>query len=63
MPDRDDANRLPTLGQLIEDPVDANPKREQTAQPAAEHVTSGRFALEQAEGILDRIDQRPIEFE
>lgn len=49
--------------ELIQDSVGADPQRVQTAQFASECMPSSRFALEQAQRILDRVDQRPVEFE
>jgi hypothetical protein len=58
-----DADGLIILGQLIKDPISTNPQRVQTAQSASERMPSSRFALKQAQRILNRIDQRPVEFE
>lgn len=51
------------IGQLVENPVCANPQRVQTAQFASECIASMRFSLQQAQCVLDRVYQRPVEFE
>ena len=63
MSDGGDANGLPAVGQLIEDPVGADTQRIDPVQFASKGVASLRFALKKAKRILDRIDQRPVEFE
>ncbi len=59
MTDRRDADRLPLVGHLVEDPVCPDPKRAEAAEPAAQGVSRQGLALKQAEGIIDRVDQRP----
>lgn len=63
MPDGGNANRLPVVGQLVEDSVGANPQRVQAAKLAAERVTGLRLALQQAQRILDSVDQRPAQLQ
>lgn len=63
MADRGDADSLLTLGQLVEDSIGADPQGAQASQSASERVSGIRFALEQAESVLDRVDQGPVEFE
>lgn len=58
-----DANRLPASGELVEDPVGANPQRVQPAELPPQSVTCFRLALEQAERVLDGVDQGPAELE
>ena len=66
--DRSVANRRNThrsslIGQLVEDPVRPHPQRIQAAQPSSQWIPRLRFTLEQAQDILDCIDQRPPELE
>jgi hypothetical protein len=42
--DRGDANRLPAIGELIEDAVGVDPQRVQAAQPAPQRVPQPRLA-------------------
>jgi hypothetical protein len=55
MADGGDADGLRVVGQLVEDPVGADPQRVEAAEVAAKCVAGERLALEQAEGILDRV--------
>ena len=59
MTDRGDPDRLSFVGHLVEDPVDADPQRIKAAKPSSERVARKRIALQQAERVLDRVDQRP----
>lgn len=63
MANRRDSNSLPTVSQLIENPVRADPKRVQASEFSAQRVADKRVALEQGKRILDRIDQRPAQVE
>jgi len=63
MADSSDTNCLLSIGQLVKDSVSANTQRVQPTQLAAECVSGSRFALEQSQRILDRVDQLPVEFE
>lgn len=63
MADRSDANRFSAVGQLVEDSISADPQRVQAAELPPQGVAGERVALEQAESILDRIDQRPRQLE
>jgi hypothetical protein len=63
MADGGDANRPAPIGQLIEDPVRADSQRVQAAEPPPERVPCLRVALQQPQGVLDRVDQRPAELE
>lgn len=63
MPDGGYADGLSGVGQLIENPVGAHPQRVQTEELASQGVPGSGFSLEQAQRILDRIDQRPVELE
>ena len=63
MMDCGDANRLSAIGQLIENPVRADPERVQAAELSPQGIASERIALEQVEGILDCIYQRPAQLE
>lgn len=57
-----DANGLLGVGELIEDPVGADSQRAKASQFAAKSVPGARIALKQAKCILDRVNQRPVEF-
>jgi hypothetical protein len=61
--DRGDANGLIVIGQLIDNAVGADSQRTQHSQPTAQLVSCSGVALEQAEGALDGVDQRPVEVE
>jgi hypothetical protein len=61
MTDGGDADRLPSIGHLIEDAKGADPQRVEAGEPSAERLARVGLALEQAEGVLDRVDQRPIQ--
>lgn len=63
MANRSHANSLFAVGQLIEDPVGADSQRVKTAEFAAKSVACSWVTLKQAEGILYRIDQGPVETE
>ena len=63
MSNRDNANSLPGLGELVDDAVRADAKRAEPRQPPAQHVPGDRVSLEQPEGVLYSVDQRPVEFE
>lgn len=63
MPDRRDPHGLPTVGELIDDPVGPDAQGEEATKPTAQRMTGARIALEVPEGALDRIDKRPIELE
>jgi hypothetical protein len=58
-----DANGLLAVGQLVEDPISADSQQIQPTQFASERMSGPWLALEQAQSILDRVDQRPIEVE
>jgi hypothetical protein len=61
--DRGNADSLLPIGSLVENPISADSQRVQTAQFASQRVASPRLALQQTQRILDRVDQRPVEFE
>ena len=63
MADGDNANCLSAIGQLVDDPVGANPQRRQTAKLPPECVAGEWIALQHAERILDRVDQRPAQLQ
>jgi hypothetical protein len=55
-------NRLLRISQLIENSIGADAQRVQPAQLAPKRMARMRFALQQAQCVLDRVDQRPVEF-
>ena len=63
MSNRDNANGLLRLGELVDDAVAADAKRAKPLQPPTQHVPGDRVAFEQPEAVLDSVDQRPVEFE
>ncbi len=63
MADRDDPDRPIIVSELVDEPVGAQAQRAHPAQSAAQRIPGGGFAFEQTEGILDRVDERPIEIE
>lgn len=63
MADSGNANRFPAVDQLIEDSIGAHPQRVQPTKFSAQRITGEWVALEESEGLLDCIDQRPIQLE
>lgn len=61
--DGGDANRLPAIGQLVEDSIRADPQRIEPAEPTLERMPCLRLSLQQPQGILDSVDQRPAQLE
>lgn len=61
MEDCGNANHLLAIGQLVEDPKGTDAQRVEAAQLAAQRVAGSRFALQQSQHVLDRVDQRPVE--
>lgn len=56
-----DANCAASVDHLIDDAVGTNPEGAKPSQPATKQMSGMRFALEQAQRLRHRIDQRPIE--
>lgn len=63
MADGSYADGLLGVDQLVENPVGADAERAKASQFAAQGVSGMRFALKQTEGVLDRVDQRPVKLE
>ena len=63
MADRRDADSALVIGELVDHAIAANVKRAQSAQPSAEGTPGPGLAFEEAEGVLDGVDQRPVEAE
>lgn len=63
MTDRDDADRLSLVGHLVEDSVRTDSQRVEAAKFSAKRLTGERLALEQAQRVLDRVDERPAQIE
>ncbi len=61
MADSGDSDRLVVVRKLIDDPVRADSQRVQAAKPATQRIAGVRLALEQREGFLGGVDQRPVE--
>lgn len=61
MADRSNANRLAPVGELIDDPVGADPQRVEPPELSPERITGKRVTLEQSKRILDGVDQRPAQ--
>jgi hypothetical protein len=61
--DGGNSNRLSRIRELVEDSISADPQRIEPPQFASERMAGLRLALQQSQSILDRIDQRPAEFE
>lgn len=59
--DGGDSHRLPAIGQLVKDSIGADPQRAQAAEPPPERMTRLRLALQQTQGVLDSVDQRPVQ--
>lgn len=58
-----DANDPVVGAQLVDDPVGADSQGSQAAEAPAQFVSGVRLSLQQAERLLDRVDQRPVELE
>jgi hypothetical protein len=58
-----DTDGLFTIGQLVENPIGTHTQRVHSTQLAPKRMAGLRFTLQQAQGILDCVDQRPAEFE
>ncbi len=63
MPDGCYAQGLLGVGELADDVVAADPQGAQSAEPSAELVSCVRLAFEQSEGVLDGVDEGPVEGE
>lgn len=63
MPYARHADSLPVVDHLVENSIDADPQRVETPQSSTKGMACEWIALEQAERILDRVDQRPSQFE
>jgi hypothetical protein len=63
MTDRGNPDRLLFIGHLVKDSVGTDSQGPETAQPPPQRVAGERIALEQAEGVLDRVDQGPVQIE
>lgn len=63
MTDGGNTNGLLTIGQLIKGPVSTDTQRIDAVQFAAQSVPGSRLALQQPQGSLDRIDQRPVKLQ
>ena len=57
--DRGDADELVALGQLVDDSISADAERAESVQATAQLVSDQWFAFEEAECVVDRIDQWP----
>jgi hypothetical protein len=63
MTDSGDANGLLGIGELIDDAIGADAQGPHAVQPAAKRMPSAGLAREGGEGLLDSVDQRPVEIE
>src|SRR5688500_13263953 len=63
MPDRGDAYGLLALDHLVDDAVGTDAQGSQPAEPASELVARVGLAFQQAQSLLDRVDQRRFELE
>ena len=63
MTNSSDANGLPIVSELVKNPISAYSQCVQSVKFAAERVASSRLPLQQAQRVLDRVNQRPVEFE
>lgn len=63
MADGSEANGLAAVGQLAEDPKGTDPQRVKAAQLPPQGGTGKRVTLEQAERVLDRVDERQAQLE
>lgn len=63
MADGSNADGLSAIGQLIEDSIGADSQRIQAAEFSPQRIAGERVTLEQAERILDRVYQRPVQIE
>jgi hypothetical protein len=60
---RDHANCLLGLGELVDDPVSANAERSKSSQPPTQRVSGEGIAFEEPERVLYGVDERPVECE
>jgi hypothetical protein len=63
MPDSQDADGLVPIYDLIDHAVGPDPQRPEAGESAAEGVAGLRIAFEQTECSLNRVRERPIEFD
>ncbi len=63
MSNRDNANCLLGVGELIDDAVGADAKRAESSEAPAQHVAGERITFEQPERIPYGVDQGPVELE
>lgn len=63
MSNRQDTDGFLLVGELMDDAERADTQRSETSQPATKSMTDQRIALEQPEGVLYRINERPVELE
>jgi hypothetical protein len=63
MPDGNDTDRLAAPGQLIDDPIAADTQRTEATEPSSQLVPDVGVSLEEAEGVVDRVDAWPFQFE
>lgn len=61
MADGGDSHHLPAIGQLVEDSKRADPQRVKATEPPPQRMPRLRLALQQAQGVLDSVDQRPAQ--
>jgi hypothetical protein len=48
---------------LVEDATGTDPQRIHAAEPSTKRMPCPRFALQQTQDILDRVDKRPAQLE
>src|ERR1700730_17613998 len=61
MQDGDNANGAAVGSELVEDPVGPNAQRVHATQPPAQLIAGVGLSPEQRDGLLDGVDQRPVE--
>ena len=60
---RDHANGLNCIGEVVDDAEGADTERPQSREAAVQGMSRKRLTLEQPQGVLDGVDQRPVELE
>lgn len=63
LPNRDDANGLTVVHELVDDPVGTNAQRVQPSQPSSKRIPRRGLTLEEPEGFSDRVGDWPLEVE
>ena len=61
VPNGDHPDHLIGVGEVVDDAIGAEAQDVEAAQPPTQGSTRARLPLEQGKGLLDRVDQSPLE--